>query len=168
MVYYHHYYYYLLSNLSGHLTAFFLITRKFSVLLQFTKYYSPHFILAAASFPEVSDWRELCVDGLGVEPAVVQVHDGFLCILLATKLHTGHTRLRFDTIHNCNINRLIHKIYSNNLICINSCKISTNLNVDVADKVVAQVIAHIHLLHLSILLFHLCEHLLCLKLERKQ
>lgn len=53
--------------------------------------YLPHFILTATSFPEVSDWRELSVDGLGVEPAVVQVHDGFLCILLSTKLHTQNT-----------------------------------------------------------------------------
>lgn len=45
-----------------------------------------HFILAAAGFPEVSDWGELCVDGLAIEPAVVQVHNGFLCILLVTKL----------------------------------------------------------------------------------
>lgn len=78
-----------------------------------------HFILAAASFPEVSDGRELCVDGLGVEPAIIQVHDCFLCILLTTKL-----------------------------------------NIDVADEVVAQVIAHVHLLHLSVLLLHLREHLL--------
>lgn len=78
-----------------------------------------HFILAAASFPEVSDGGELCVDGLSIEPAVVKVHDCFLCILLTTKL-----------------------------------------NIDVADKVVAQVIAHVHLLHLAVLLLHLCENLL--------
>lgn len=51
--------------------------------------HSPHFILAAASFPKVSDGGELCVNGLAVEPPVVEVHDCFLCILLATKLLTG-------------------------------------------------------------------------------
>lgn len=49
---------------------------------------SPHLILAAAGFPEVGDGGQLCVDGLGVEPSVVQVHDRFLCVLLATELHT--------------------------------------------------------------------------------
>lgn len=87
--------------------------------LWFSRCYSPHFILAAASFPEVSDRGELCVDGLAIKPTVVQVHDCFLCILLTTKLY-----------------------------------------VDIADKVVTQVITHIHLLHLPILLLHLCEHLL--------
>lgn len=47
---------------------------------------SPHFVLAAASFPEVSDGGELCVDGLAVEPTVVQVHDRFFCVFLAPKL----------------------------------------------------------------------------------
>lgn len=53
---------------------------------------SPHLILAAAGFPEVGDGGQLCVDGLGVEPSVVQVHDGFLCVLLATELHTRTQR----------------------------------------------------------------------------
>jgi len=52
-----------------------------------TRCHSPHFILAAASFPEVGDGGELRVDGLGVEPAIIQVHDGFLCILFTTELH---------------------------------------------------------------------------------
>lgn len=60
---------------------------------QFSAQYSPHFILAAAGFPEVSDWGELCVDGLAIEPAVVQVHNGFLCILLVTKLHPKDTHI---------------------------------------------------------------------------
>lgn len=55
---------------------------------------SPHLILAAAGFPEVGDGGQLCVDGLGVEPSVVQVHDCFLCVLLATELHS-HTEQRF-------------------------------------------------------------------------
>lgn len=61
----------------------------------------PHLILAAAGFPEVSDGGQLCVDGLGVEPSVVQVHDCFLCVLLATELHihtntyTHHTNIGF-------------------------------------------------------------------------
>lgn len=36
----------------------------------------------------------------------------------------------------------------------------THLDVDVADEVVAQVVTHVHLLHLPVLLLHLCEHLL--------
>lgn len=61
-------------------------------ILQLSRCYSPHFILAAASFSEVSDGGELCVNGLAVEPAVVQVHDCFLCILLTAKLHTEDAR----------------------------------------------------------------------------
>lgn len=56
-----------------------------------TRCHSPHLILAAARFPEVSDGGELCVDGLGVEPAIIQVHDGLLCILLTTELHRERT-----------------------------------------------------------------------------
>lgn len=47
---------------------------------------SPHLILATASFPEVSDRGELCVNGLPVEPTVVEVHDRFLGILFPAEL----------------------------------------------------------------------------------
>lgn len=53
--------------------------------------HSPHFILAAARFPKVGDGGELCVNGLAVEPAVVEVHDCFLRVLLAPKLHPKRT-----------------------------------------------------------------------------
>lgn len=60
---------------------------KFPVLRHLSRCYSPHFILTAARFPEVRDGGELCVDGLAVEPTVVQVHDCFLSVLLTTELH---------------------------------------------------------------------------------
>lgn len=47
---------------------------------------SPHLVLATTSFPEVSDRGELCVNGLPVEPTVVEVHDCFLSILLSAEL----------------------------------------------------------------------------------
>lgn len=47
---------------------------------------SPHLVLATTSFPEVSDGGELCVNGLPVEPAVIEVHDCFLSILLSAEL----------------------------------------------------------------------------------
>jgi len=50
---------------------------------------------------------------------------------------------------------------------MNTFRPITNLNVDIADKVVAQVIAHVHLLHLAVLLLHLCEHLLYQKRENR-
>lgn len=53
----------------------------------------PHFILAAAGFPEVGHGRELGVDGLPVEPAVVQVDHGLLRVLLAAELKRGDSAL---------------------------------------------------------------------------
>lgn len=47
---------------------------------------SPHLVLATASFPEVSDGGELGVNGLPVEPTVVEVHDRFLGVLLPAEL----------------------------------------------------------------------------------
>ena len=47
---------------------------------------SPHFILTATCLPEVSDRRQLGVDGSAIEPAVVQVLYTLLCILLIAKL----------------------------------------------------------------------------------
>ena len=46
----------------------------------------PHFVLAAARFPEVSDGRELGINGPSAEPAVVQVFDSTLCVLFSPKL----------------------------------------------------------------------------------
>lgn len=54
--------------------------------------HSPHFVLTAAGFPEVGDGRQLCMDGLAVEPAVVQVHDRLLRILLTAELHSRTLR----------------------------------------------------------------------------
>ena len=50
---------------------------------------------------------------------------------------------------------------------MNTFRRITNLNIDIANKVVAQVVTHIHLLHLPVLLLHLCEHLLSGKQETK-
>lgn len=55
--------------------------------------HSPHFILAAASFPEVGDGGQLCVNGLTIEPSIVEVHDRFLCVLLTPKLDTDDTHV---------------------------------------------------------------------------
>lgn len=44
----------------------------------------------------------------------------------------------------------------------------THLHIYIADKVVTEVITDIHLLHLSILLLHLCEHLLNWKMRGKK
>jgi len=75
-----------------------------------------HLVLAAAGLPEVGDGAELGVDGSAAEPAVVEVLDGSLGVLLAPEL-----------------------------------------DVDVADQMVAQVVANVHLLHLSVLLLGLDE-----------
>jgi len=57
---------------------------------------SPHLILATAGFTEVSDRRKFRVYGTSVEPAIVQLTNGLLSILLAVKLSTitthGHQR----------------------------------------------------------------------------
>jgi len=47
----------------------------------------PHFILTAARLPEISDGRQLPIDGLPVEPTIVDVIYGFLCILFIPELH---------------------------------------------------------------------------------
>ncbi len=46
----------------------------------------PHFVLPAASLSEVSDWGELRVNGLAIEPAIVESQYSILCILLIAKL----------------------------------------------------------------------------------
>lgn len=46
-----------------------------------------HFILAATGFPEVGHGGKLSVDGLPVEPAVVQINHSFLRIFFTAKLH---------------------------------------------------------------------------------
>ena len=69
-----------------------------------------HFILAAAGFPEVSYWGQLCMDRLSIKPTVIQVDHGFLCILLTSKLkrqkqsvcHSTAVLLRADSLpHYC-------------------------------------------------------------------
>ena len=47
----------------------------------------PHFILTAARLPEISDRRQLPIYGLPVEPPIVDVIYGLLCILLIPELH---------------------------------------------------------------------------------
>lgn len=47
----------------------------------------PHLILATAGLSEVCDGRELGVDGLPVEPSIVQVYHSLLGVLLITELH---------------------------------------------------------------------------------
>lgn len=44
-----------------------------------------HFILAAASFPEIRNGAQLNVDGAPAEPALIQLLDGSSCILLPPK-----------------------------------------------------------------------------------
>lgn len=46
----------------------------------------PHFVLAAAGFSEVGHRGQLGVDGLPVEPAVVQVNHSLLRVFLAAEL----------------------------------------------------------------------------------
>lgn len=59
---------------------------------------SPHLVLATTSFPEVSDRGELCVNGLTVEPTVVEVHDCFFSILLSAELRDMQRNISI-TIH---------------------------------------------------------------------
>lgn len=106
------------------------------------------------------------MDGLSVKPAVVQVHDCFLSILLTAKLQKhGHAMFRLEisseilNYYESLIKNMSDQFYIDAALDM-SHKMLTNLNVDIADQVIAQVIAHVHLLHLSILLLHLCEHLL--------
>ena len=47
----------------------------------------PHLILPAAGLPKVCHWTELSVNGLAIEPAVVQALHGLLCIILVAKLY---------------------------------------------------------------------------------
>lgn len=49
--------------------------------------FSPHFILTAAGFPEVSDGGKLCMDRLSIEPAIIEVHNCLLCVFFTAKLH---------------------------------------------------------------------------------
>jgi len=72
----------------------------------------PHLILAAAGLSEVSDRRQLCVDGSATKPPVVQLLNSTLCVLLAAK---------FD--------------------------------VDITNQMVSQIVADIHLLNFTVLLF---------------
>lgn len=51
----------------------------------------PHLVLAAAGLSEVSDRRELGMDGLPVEPAIVQVDHGLFCIFFTAKLKAKST-----------------------------------------------------------------------------
>ena len=53
----------------------------------------PHLILAAAGLSEVSDRRQLCVDGSATKPPVVQLLDSTLCVLLAAKFDVDITNL---------------------------------------------------------------------------
>lgn len=66
----------------------------------------PHFILAAAGFPEVGYWGQFCMDRLPIKPAVIQVDHSFLRILLTSKLkrqkqsvcHSTAVLLRADSL----------------------------------------------------------------------
>jgi len=51
----------------------------------------PHLILAAAGLSEVSDRRQLCVDGSATKPPVVQLLNSTLCVLLAAKFDVDIT-----------------------------------------------------------------------------
>jgi len=50
--------------------------------------YSPHLILSTAGFSKVSNRRKFRVNGTSIKPAIVELTDCFLCILLAIKLNT--------------------------------------------------------------------------------
>lgn len=47
----------------------------------------PHLVLTAAGLSEVSHRGELGMDGLPVEPAIVQVNHSLLCILFTAELY---------------------------------------------------------------------------------
>ena len=76
-------------------------------------------ILPATRLSEVRDWSELCVYRTPPEPAVVEVLDRLVRILLLLEL-----------------------------------------DVDVADEVIAEVVAHVHLLDGPVLVLALHEHVL--------
>ena len=78
-----------------------------------------HLVLAAAGLPEVGDGGELGVDRPSAEPAVVELLDRLLRVLLLSEL-----------------------------------------DVDVADEMVAEVVADVHLFDLSVLVLGLNEHVL--------
>jgi len=50
-----------------------------------------HLVLAAACLVEVGDWRELGVDRLTVEPAVVQLCLGLFTVLFIAEFNVGIT-----------------------------------------------------------------------------
>lgn len=54
-----------------------------------TAWNSPHLVLTTAGFSEVCDGGELSMDGLSVEPPVIQVDHGFLGNLLVAELEKG-------------------------------------------------------------------------------
>jgi len=47
---------------------------------------SPHLVLPTTGFTKISDWRKFRVDWTSIEPTIVQLTNGFLCIFLAVKL----------------------------------------------------------------------------------
>lgn len=79
-----------------------------------------------------------------------------------------------EVVEHGSVLKPLHELRLHDPICIgatslvNTSRSTTNLNVDIADKVVAQVIAHVHLLHLAILLLHLCEDLLCGEIRKEK
>ena len=48
-----------------------------------------HLILATAGFVKVRDWTQFGINGLAIEPAVVQVLAGLFRVLLVVKLDVG-------------------------------------------------------------------------------
>jgi len=47
----------------------------------------PHFILTTTRLPEVGDRRQLPINGLPIEPPIVDIIYSFLCVLFVTELH---------------------------------------------------------------------------------
>lgn len=56
--------------------------------------HSPHFILATASFSEVCNRRELGMDGLPVEPPVVQINHGLFRVFFIAELQKSRQAVR--------------------------------------------------------------------------
>ena len=132
--------------------------------------YWPHLVLAAAGFSEVGNGRELGVDGLTVEPAVIQIHHCLLGVFFTTELHRDHHRVSVCANVGSNEaeNDSVIEWEEEECVFVKKCTQNpplhtqsvTHLHIYVSNQIVSQVIAHVHLLLLSILLLLLCEDLL--------
>lgn len=126
-------------------------------------WHSPHFILATAGFPEVCDGRELSMDGLPVKPPVVQLNHGLLCVLFVAELQKGRQDIKGVSERRCmeHMDARTEVLSQEQHMFVSGCDPKTHLDIHISYKMIPQVVTNIHLLHLAVLLLHLCEHLLC-------